>query len=310
MIKKLIVSALLTAWILMPAVRGQDGKVICRGLEVHYRIFGQGTPVLILGGGPGDVADRYLSLCEGLSKYCRCILADQRGTGRSTPAVLDASTVSFDLTLQDFEAIRTGLGLKKWTVLGFSYGGFLASAYAHFYPEAVSSLILLDSMGLNTDAFPHFIDNIQSKLQASDLEKLEYWRDPARMEADRHHAIVEQIRARMPGYFFDRKKALLVSQTMKDSDFNFTMGNLIWQDIEKKGLNLANCQPAAGLPVLILHGRQDPLGEGVPLALARHYPSAKLIFIEKCGHYAWLEQPETVYSAIPAFLANPATGNR
>jgi proline iminopeptidase len=282
-------------------VQGEYQKVNSSGLDVHYRVFGTGTPVLIIGGGPGDVADRYLSLSEGLAKKHRSVLVDQRGTGKSSPAVFDSSTISLELTLADFEAIRKQLGLKQWVVLGFSYGGYLASLYAESFPASVSSLVLLGSMGLNTGAFTHFDDNITSRLWAADLERVSYWSDPLRLAENRNHAITEIIRAKMPGYFFDRKKSLLVSQTMKEADFNFDLGDWLWKDIVKKDLAKADVKFAK--PVLILQGRQDPLGETVAQTLASFYPDSKLIFIEKCGHYSWIEQPEKVFASITEFLA-------
>jgi proline iminopeptidase len=282
---------------------GQDLKAKSHGLDIHYRIIGQGVPLLILGGGPGDVSSRYLSLCELLAKNQQCILVEQRGTGQSTPAVHDESTISLSLTLDDFEAIRQQLGLKQWAVLGFSYGGYLASLYTHYFPAAVSSLILLDSMGLNWDGLAQFEDNVTAKLWASDLELFEYWNDPARMKADSQQAITEIIRARMPGYFFDRKKSLLVSQTMKSADFDFAMGDWIYKDVVNRKLDLLKMEAKFDKPVLILHGRQDPGGESVPLTLARYYKHSQLVFIEKCGHYSWIEQPEKVLAAIDEFLA-------
>jgi len=144
-------------------------KIQNKGVDIYYRIFGQGKPILIIGGGPGDVSGRYLSLCELLSQRYQCILVDQRGTGKSAPALYDSSTVSIALTLDDFEAIRNQLGFEQWSVLGFSYGGYLASIYTKFFPSSVSSLILMGSMGFNTDVFSHFINNITSKLWASAL---------------------------------------------------------------------------------------------------------------------------------------------
>jgi proline iminopeptidase len=285
-------------------IHGQDLKVQNHGLDIHYRLFGHGVPLLVIGGGPGDVADRYLGLCELLAKNQQCVLVEQRGTGKSAPAVSDASTISVALTLDDFEAIRRQLGLKQWHVLGFSFGGYLASLYAQYFPSSVSALTLLGSMGLNKHGLAGFQDNISSRLGAADLELCEYWSDPQRMQADPQHAISEVIRARMPGYFFDRKKSLLVSQVIKDSDFNFATGDWIWRDIGRQKLDLAEMTPAFSGPVLILHGRQDPLGEAVPLALERYYKKSKLIFIEKCGHYSWVEQPEKVMAPISEFLAD------
>jgi len=281
---------------------GQDFKVASHGLDIHYQVFGQGTPLLIIGGGPGDNAGRYLGLCELLAKNVRCILVEQRGTGKSMPAVLDASTISVALTLDDFEAIRRRLGLKQWSVLGFSYGGYLASAYAQFFPASISSLVLLGSVGLSFDGVPHFIDNVSSRLCAADRELVEYWSDPVRMKADAKGATTEIIRAYMPGYFFDRKKSLLVSQVMKASDFDFAMGEWIYKDVVARDLDLAKMKGAFSGPALILHGRQDPSGDSVPLALASHYQGSQMVFIEKCGHYSWVEQPEKVLGAIVGFL--------
>lgn len=282
---------------------GQNLKVNSHGLDIHYREFGQGAPLLILGGGPGDSSDRYLGLCELLATQARCILVDQRGTGASKPAVYNASTLSIALTLDDLEAVRRQLGLRQWSVLGFSYGGYLASLYAHSHPAAVSSLVLLGSVGLNLDGFPQFMDNVSSRLCASDRELVAYWSDPGRMKADAPGATTEIIRAYMPGYFFDRKKSLLVSQVMKASDFDFEMGEWIIKDIENKKLDLAALTPAFAGAVLILHGRQDPSGESAPLALQRYYRNSRLVFVEKCGHYSWVEQPEKILAAVGEFLA-------
>lgn len=286
---------------------GQYQKVQSHGLDINYRILGSGQPVLVIGGGPGDLSDRYLSLCEGLSKYHQCILVDQRGTGKSTPSVLDSTTINIAFTLDDFEAIRNQLGLKQWSVLGFSYGGYLASLYANYYPNSLSSLILLGSMGLNISVFNYFSDNIVSRLCPSDVEQVRYWGDSVQMAKDSHHAITERIRAMMPGYFYDREKSLIVSKAIKDVDFNFEMGNWIWKDVIKRNLDLAEMNPAFRNPVLILHGRQDPMGESIPRELSRYYINSKLIFIEKAGHYSWIEQPDKVFGSVRDFLD---TGNK
>lgn len=268
------------------------------GLDIYYRVFGEGEPFLVVGGGPGDNSNRYLSLCELLSSDFSCILVDQRGTGKSYPATYDASTLSIDLTLDDFEAIRKELDLETWHVLGFSYGGYLSSLYAHFFPTSVETLILLDSMGLNTAAFGHFRDNIFSGMSEEDQLKYEFWDDPVRKEADPDHALVERIRAMMPGYFYSREAALLVTETMTDADFNFELGNYIWPEIDERKLDLTKMGPAFTGPTLILHGRQDPLGESVALELRDYYKNADLVFIEQAGHYSWLEQPDKVLDAI------------
>lgn len=303
--KCIIILILVFCLVFTSNLSAQYQKAESTNLDVYYRIFGEGEPILIIGGGPGDASDRYLSLCEILAENNQCILVDQRGTGKSTPLVYDSTTISVSLTLEDFEAIRQKLGLKTWHVLGFSYGGYIASLYAYFYPESISSLVLLGSMGLNTDAFGHFRDNIFSRMQASDKEIYEYWSDSSRYDQDPKHALAEIVRAMMPGYFYSRKKSLLVSEVIKDTDFDlYGMGDLIWADIQKRKLDLTKMDQKFKGDVLILHGRQDPLGESVPLALQRYYKNAELVFVEKCGHYSWIEQPQIIKENIKIFLKN------
>lgn len=299
---KLFVSLMVVSIFLNLSHAQQYNKVNSEGLDIYYRIYGEGKPLLILGGGPGDVSRRYVSLCELLSKNFQCILVDQRGTGKSSPAVYDSSTINISLTLDDFEAIRNQLGYKTWNVLGFSYGGYLASLYTKNFSSSVSSLVLLNSMGLNTDAFLYFRDNILSRMLPGDIDLMKFWSDSARIASAPQLAQVEKIRAMMPGYFFDRKKSLIVSQDMKYDDFDFTMGNLIWTDIVKLNLDLAEMKNNFSGPVLILGGRQDPLGESIPIALSNYYKNSKRVFIEKSGHYSWVEQPDRILTEINNFL--------
>ena len=301
--KKIIIS-FITLFLIFNGVFAQYQKVKSNDLDIHYRIFGEGKPLLILGGGPGDNSDRYLSLCELLSPNFQCILVDQRGSGQSIPTVYDSTTISVALTLSDFEILRKKLELKEWAVLGFSYGGLLTSLYADAFPQSISKLVLLESGGINTDFFGYFGDNISSRLWDEDIEKVNYWSDSTRMADDFHHAITEQIKAKMPGYFFDREIALKYKEGMKDSDFSFEMGRWMWGDIIGNHSDLAKKKTPFVNPVLILHGRQDPVGESVPQLLSQYYKNSKLIFIERAGHYSWIEQPEIVQLSIKEFLEN------
>ncbi len=89
--KKCIISLIFVFSILpVTNVSAQFQKAKSTRMDAYYRTFGNGEPLLIIGGGPGDTSDRYLSLCEVLSENNQCILVDQRGTGKSLPAVIDS----------------------------------------------------------------------------------------------------------------------------------------------------------------------------------------------------------------------------
>ncbi|WP_206079947.1 alpha/beta fold hydrolase [Propioniciclava coleopterorum] len=130
-------------------------------IEVFAREFvrrgGESRPRLIwFQGGPGNRANRPDSvggwLDRALEEY-RVVLLDQRGTGRSTPAdrqtlagmAEPASYLSHfraDAIVEDAEALRVSLGEEKWSVLGQSFGGFIATAYLSRHPGSLREVVI------------------------------------------------------------------------------------------------------------------------------------------------------------------------
>ncbi|MBC9822713.1 alpha/beta fold hydrolase [Terrabacter sp. MAHUQ-38] len=119
---------------------------------------GDDLPLLVyLQGGPGGECPRPVDrsgwLDEALETY-RVVLADQRGTGRSTP-LEGADLAAFpdvaaagdhlarfraDSIVRDLEHVRrTVYGGQRWTTFAQSYGGWITFAYLSHAPEGLSA---------------------------------------------------------------------------------------------------------------------------------------------------------------------------
>jgi len=59
-------------------------------------------------------------------------------------------------------------------------------------------------------------------------------------------------------------------------------------------------------PVLILHGRHDPIPLEASEALSRALPDARLVVLEHSGHVPYVEEPDALFSAIERFLGETA----
>ena len=110
--------------------------------------------LLFLQGGPGQEAPRPTAspwspgwLGRALTEY-RVLLLDQRGTGRSSPVgVLPGLTPQqqaerlthfrADAIVADAELVRAALGVRRWSVLGQSFGGFCALTYLSVAPDSL-----------------------------------------------------------------------------------------------------------------------------------------------------------------------------
>ena len=112
------------------------------GFTVFARVVGdpKAPALLYLQGGPGFPAprQRFAWITHALERGYQVVLLDQRGTGRSTridaatPSLIDAKVLTqlrADEIVADAEALREEMGLKRWDVLGQSFGGFCLMHY-------------------------------------------------------------------------------------------------------------------------------------------------------------------------------------
>jgi Predicted hydrolases or acyltransferases (alpha/beta hydrolase superfamily) len=117
--------------------------------QTYYKILGKGLPILIINGGPGMNSNGFEPMAKILAEKYQAIIYDQRGTGKSKLTTLNSKTISMQLMADDIESLRKHLNIKKWTILGHSFGGMLASYYATVYPNSIDKLILSSSGGVD-----------------------------------------------------------------------------------------------------------------------------------------------------------------
>ena len=150
-----------------------NGYVSSDGVNIHYRVFGKGKPLLIINGGPGMNSDGFVSIARTLAKGYQTIIFDQRGTGKSFVSNPNSTNITMDLMVKDMEAIRKKLGFDSWVVFGQSFGGMLASYYATKYPNAIDGLILSASGGLDLADLSHI--NIMGRLTRAQQDSVNFW---------------------------------------------------------------------------------------------------------------------------------------
>src|SRR5438093_1326041 len=87
-----------------------DGKIARNDAELFYTIVGtSGDYVLVLSGGPGEDIRSMQGVADELGKKYRCIMWEQRGTGRSKLPKYDSSTINLNAYIEDIEALRKQL---------------------------------------------------------------------------------------------------------------------------------------------------------------------------------------------------------
>ncbi|QLC64800.1 alpha/beta hydrolase [Flavobacterium sp. LPB0248] len=255
-------------------------------VQLSVSEYGQGKPVVLLAGGPGMTAAYLEPIWKTVIGY-RFVVPDQRTTGKSLLVKFDATTLSVDKYVEDVEVLRTRLKLPKITIVGHSWGGMLAIAYAAKYPDKVEKLVLLNSGGVTANFFTYFSDNIMMRLHEIDFEESK--------KAD--STGLNQILTIWPGYFFSRERALATKSDLSASSIGqkYTeVSAAVSKDYAITSKARATSLKKYTAPVTIIQGRQDPVGESTAFETKELLPQTKIHFIEKCGHFPWLEKTPAV----------------
>jgi len=287
----------------LPTVPGVAKTLSRPDLVLHYTDYGQGEPVLLLMGGPGVASEGLAPVAQMIVKRGRAIAPDQRGAGKSQPK--DPKAVTLDATLADLEALRKELGLKRWTVWGCSWGGMLALDYASKHPGSVKALVLVGSGGPSWASFTQaFGDNMAARTTSDERAAQRYWSRPDVVARDPELASAEWLKAMLPSQFYDRSKVFAAQALFKPGRhyYNEDAGEYINPAFEQGAPARIEALKKLDIPALILHGRQDPMPESVALENQKLLKGSHLVWLDRAGHWPWLEQPEAMEKALLEFL--------
>ena len=279
----------------------QNGKTLLHAdHKIHYKTYGAGFPLLIINGGPGMNSNGFESLAKELSKNKLTILFDQRGTGKSSLAEVNSSTITMDLMVADIEEIRKDLGIEKWAILGHSFGGMLAAYYAAQHPETITGLILSSSGGIDMQLFSRI--NITSRLTTKQRDSLNYWNQQIANGDSSYHARLRRGKYLAPAYLYDNKHIPIIAERLTQG--NMQINGLVFQDLRRIDFDVKQDLKKIKGPVLIIQGKEDIIDERTALETKEALPQAKIVILEYSGHYGWLDQEEKYYAELFQFLAS------
>jgi non-heme chloroperoxidase len=237
-----------------------------------------GEPVLFLHGWP-DSWFTFSRVFEHLPPRFRALAIDQRGFGASDHP--DSGYAIPELA-QDAVAFLDAVGLERATIVGHSYGSFVARGIAIGHPERVHRLILI---GTGVPAANQVTRELQTAL--ADLP------DPIPREFARDFQASTAYRP-LPPEFFER----IVDESLKIPSRlwrGMIEGLLAYDDTERLSEIVA--------PTLLLWGDRDALFSRADQdRVLSAVPGAKLTVHDETGHCPNWERPAQVAADIDGFL--------
>jgi proline iminopeptidase len=292
----------------------QEGYIDSRGVLIYYKTIGRGAPLVIVHGGPGGSHDYFLPYLLPLARHNRLVFIDERGSGKSQK-LEDPAGYTIENMVEDVEAVRQGLVLGKISLLGHSYGGVLAQAYALKYQNNLTHLILCSTFPSTAQMNQIFVKmklNMSPELRdrIDALEKAGLFGHGKDYQKNRYPDDY-MIAAWGEGYF------PYLYQNHPDPNFDpIAMGVAPWGlyremwgsngefviDGNLKSVEYVDRLPGIHIPTLILVGDHDECDPSLSQEMHEQIAGSEIVILPKSGHMTFVDQNGMFNSAVIDFL--------
>lgn len=270
------------------------------GLDMTYRLLGQGPPLVCLGGGPGADA-AYLEDLGGLSRTHQLIVPDARGTGDSAPPQQPAG-YGFDHLAEDVESLRSHLGFDTMRLLAHSAACTTALVYASRHPERIGALVLVaPSRRLHEGIEDDTGDILRRRSDAdwfptasSAKDRLDRGADPGELPN-----LVAALAPASYARWGERERAHASSM----APANWEAVGWFWA-AQVDGGEVRRRLSEVEARVLVTTGDMDAAtGAAAGAGWAKCFPHGRHVDIAGSGHNPWVDQPERFVEIVTGFLA-------
>jgi proline iminopeptidase len=292
--------------------------IVANGQALYSRAFGSSTnkPVIFLHGGPGNSAVYFeATTAQKLAdKGFYVIIYDRRGEGRSRD---DQAKMNFQEAFDDLNSLYTKYGLKKATLIGFSFGGLITAQFAEKFPEKIKSLVLVSALVSQQESYNTILkstkaiyakkqDSINLKdiarIEKMDTNSLEY-----RTDCFRHATLNGYFKLKNPD---DAAKKIYATYEMDPLITGYVKNEqsvpTFWKNEPRKNIDVSkSLQNLASkkIDIFALYGKQDGLYSDDQLSnLKKIIGKDHLKYLDNCSHTLFIDQQAQFLASIQNWI--------
>ena len=259
-------------------------KVHVGDIDIAYKIFGKGDPILLINGYSQSMDNWDPTLLERLASNHTVIIFNNRGVGNTTSGIKPFSIQQF---ANDTAGLLDVLEIKQADILGYSMGGFIAQELALTHPDRVGKLIIYASIcGGNESILASQVINMLSNGSGTAMERIE-----------RFHPLFfpEKWRNENPNYLERIPKTI---ETIPNKTLDqHTEAIFNWTGTCSKLKNITQ-------PTLVIVGTDDVVTPPAnSLLITERIPGAWLVQIKGAGHGLMYQYPEQFNKVLQTFLS-------
>jgi proline iminopeptidase len=286
-------------------IKKSEGKVKVLGFELFYRTFTPAAPratIVCLHGGPGATHDYLLPMRDLAKLGYKVVFYDQLGCGRSELPKNNA-LFTVERGVEELEEFRKAMKLGKIHLMGSSYGGMLALAYALKYQRNLRGLITTGGLASAPLTIAE-MQRLKSELPPDVLRTMEKYEAKGEYENPNYEKAVMVFYKR---HLLRRKKwppeqeytmshvSKPVYGTMNGPNEFTIIGGIRYWDVTDQLHNIR-------VPTLVTGGKYDEVTPKVAKSIHDHIKGSKLVIFERSSHLAMWEERSKYMKTLDRFM--------
>ena len=253
-------------------------------IELNYKTFGEGRPVIILHGIFG-MLDNWQTFGKKLGEEYQVFLVDQRDHGRSP----HTEEFNYPLLAEDLKDFITQHNLEQPLLIGHSMGGKVVMEFLLNYPDVAGPSIVVD-MGVKKYSGGH--EFIMEALASVPLDEVQN-----RKEAQSH--LSKKIDNQGVMLF------LMKNFTRKPEGGYRWKINLPLLMVSYKGLmahDLRDRSEEESQVLFVRGGLSDYILDADFGDIQKVFPQAEITTVEEAGHWVHAQQPQKLFSVVSDYF--------
>jgi proline iminopeptidase len=285
-------------------VKAKESYVSVLGFDLFYHQYGEPEKgdILCLHGGPGATHDYLLSMVDLAEHGYRVTFYDQLGCGRSQ-VPKDASLLVPEHFVEEVEEFRKKMKLGRPHIIGSSWGGMLAIAYALKYQrnmKTMTSVGGLHSVPLTVREMQRMKRELPSDVQRT-MAKYEAegdYENPAYMKAvmvyyKKHLCRLDPWPEEV-NYTLEHMSKLVYGTMNGPNEFTI-IGNTRYWDVTDQLHTIR-------VPTLVLGGNYDEVSPVVAREIHKYIKGSELTIFPNSSHLAFWEERDAFMRRVLRFV--------
>jgi pimeloyl-ACP methyl ester carboxylesterase len=284
-------------------------KVRVGDIDIAYKMFGKGDPIILIAGLGGKMDSWDPSLLNALSTNHTVIVFDNRGMGNTTAGSKPYTTplAYMSQLANDTAGLLDALEIPKADVLGYSLGSMIAQQFTVTHPEMLNRLLLVAASCGGKESIPHppEVTRLDSEMLNKSFNNVPITRQdqintmyiangPAWMQS--HPNLVQGVPEQ------NISAIEMLGGMPPDTFKKFDDAVAAWKFTNWSGV--CDKLTTVSSPTLIMSGTDDiPIPPANSLIIASKIPGAWLVHIKDAGHAIMDQYPAEVAEIVNTFLS-------